>query len=112
MNATVVVSYVRISLMQFNGVHKNVLKSIGVPDMQDVRVLTIGWLVQCFFFFPWQILVPVAILKKVPVAEQECAWQYSKIAQNARASAKLGKIARGKFEKSARAPPKNARGKL
>ena len=66
---------------------------------------------QCFFF-PWQILVPVAILKKVPVAGQKCAWQYSKIAQNARARTKLGKIARGKFEKSARAPTKNARGKL
>ena len=31
----------------------------------------------------------MAILKKVPVAGQKCAWQYSKIAQNARAMAKL-----------------------
>ena len=38
-------------------------------------------------------------MKKVPVAGQECVWQYSKIAQNARASAKLlGKRARGKFD--------------
>ena len=61
------------------------------------------------FFFPVEILVLVAILKKVPVAGQECAWQYSKIAQNARASTKLGKIARGKFEKSARATQKNGK---
>ena len=73
---------------------------------QDVSFFSV------FFFSPWQIFVPVAILKKVPVAEQEYAWQYSKIAQNARASTKLLRIARGKFEKSARAPPKNARGKL
>ena len=49
-------------------------------------------------------------MKKVPVAGQKCAWQYSKIAQNARASANLGKIAHGKFEKSARAVQKNALG--
>ena len=49
---------------------------------------------------------------KVRVAIFKNSWQYSKIAQNARARTKLGKIARGKFEKSARAPPKNARGKL
>ena len=54
--------------------------------------------------------VPVEILKKVPVAGQKCAWQYSKIAENARVRTKLGNIARSKFEKSARAPPKYARG--
>ena len=31
----------------------------------------------------------MAILKKVPVAGQKCTWQFSKIAQNARAMAKL-----------------------